>query len=127
MTDDERFQEDSKSGRYDVGEKQQWKFMQKYYHKGILFVFSCGSFICFVCSGVFFMDDENRTDILKRSFDEPTLEDKYNKEILPSVMQVKNFGKRGRTKYTHLSNEDTTEHYKPLRKISVKDKISLPL
>jgi microfibrillar-associated protein 1 len=76
--------------------KAKWGFMQKYYHKG-----------------VFYMDDDSlkaEGDVRKNNFNEPTLEDKFDKEKLPSVLQVKNFGKRGRTKYTHLADQDTTKY-----------------
>uniref|UniRef100_A0A8C5GTF0 Micro-fibrillar-associated protein 1 C-terminal domain-containing protein n=1 Tax=Gouania willdenowi TaxID=441366 RepID=A0A8C5GTF0_GOUWI len=69
--------------------KGKYKFLQKYYHRG-----------------AFFMDEEE--DVYKRDFSAPTLEDHFNKTILPSVMQVKNFGRSGRTKYTHLVDQDTT-------------------
>ena len=49
------------------------------------------------------------SDVLKRNVDQPTLEDHFNKAALPKVMQVKNFGKKGRTKYTHLTDQDTTK------------------
>uniref|UniRef100_A0A2K5SAY9 Microfibril associated protein 1 n=1 Tax=Cebus imitator TaxID=2715852 RepID=A0A2K5SAY9_CEBIM len=57
-------------------------------------------------------DREDREDedeeVYKRDFSAPTLEDHFNKTILPKVMQVKNFGRSGRTKYTHLVDQDTT-------------------
>lgn len=92
--------------------------MQKYYHKG-----------------VFYMDDasvRDKEDVRRREATGATLEDNFNKEMLPAVMQVKNFGRSGqyercyscttlliiiiaadswccRTKYTHLADQDTTQ------------------
>ncbi|KAH7916476.1 splicing factor, Prp19-binding domain-containing protein [Hygrophoropsis aurantiaca] len=67
--------------------KGQQKFLQKYWHKG-----------------AFHQDEE----ILKRhDFTEAT-ESTMDVSLLPQVMQVKNFGKRSRTKYTHLLDQDTT-------------------
>nr|CAI9703857.1 unnamed protein product [Rangifer tarandus platyrhynchus] len=69
--------------------KGKYKFLQKYYHRGAFFM----------------VDDE---EVYKRDFSAPTLEDNFNKTILPKVMQVKNFGRSGHTKYTHLVDQDTT-------------------
>merc|ERR1719445_399235 len=70
--------------------KGKYKFMQKYYHRG-----------------AFYLEDEE--NVLKRDVSHATLEDKFDKSILPKVMQVKNFGRSGRTKYTHLVDQDTTQ------------------
>lgn len=93
MTDQQRMEEDKRMGRFDAKEKAKWNFLQKYYHKG-----------------VFYMDNDSiaTDDVRTRDYSAPTLEDKYKREALPSVLQVKNFGKRGRTKYTHLADQDTT-------------------
>lgn len=48
------------------------------------------------------------SNVFLRDFSDPTGEDKVDKEMLPKIMQVKNFGRSGRTKWTHLVNEDTT-------------------
>ncbi|MEQ2189906.1 Microfibrillar-associated protein 1A, partial [Goodea atripinnis] len=121
LTEEERRAELRNSGKLvtNKAQKGKYKFLQKYYHRG-----------------AFFMDEEE--DVYKRDFSAPTLEDHFNKTILPKVMQVrrftyatshsltmagiyypggydcfhshqvKNFGRSGRTKYTHLVDQDTT-------------------
>uniref|UniRef100_A0A7S3QP77 Micro-fibrillar-associated protein 1 C-terminal domain-containing protein n=1 Tax=Dunaliella tertiolecta TaxID=3047 RepID=A0A7S3QP77_DUNTE len=81
-------------------QKEKWSYLQKYWHKG-----------------AFFQEAEDdprgttgRDAIFDRDYSAPTGEDKFNKEILPKVMQVRNFGRSGRTKWTHLLEEDTTNY-----------------
>lgn len=102
MTEEERREWERKNPKPAPPSKQKWRFMQKYYHKG-----------------AFFQSDADDTgtvggdDIYRRDFSAPTGEDKMDKSILPKVMQVKHFGRSGRTKWTHLVNEDTTDWNNP--------------
>eukprot|EP00775_Hariotina_reticulata_P006170 gene6170-6408_t len=79
-------------------QKAKWKFLQKYWHQG-----------------AFFQNDAddargtaNTYQIFARDFSAPTGEDNFDKSQLPAVMQVKNFGRSGRTKWKHLLAEDTS-------------------
>merc|ERR1719273_3123977 len=74
--------------------KGRYKFLQKYYHKGS-----------------YYMEQEDQ--LYSRDYSSATLEDRFDKSVLPKVMQVRNFGRSGRTKYTHLLHEDTTEFESP--------------
>jgi len=49
-------------------------------------------------------------DVYKRDFNMPTGKDKMDKSVLPASMQKRgeDFGKKGQTKWTHLTAEDTT-------------------
>jgi len=72
--------------------KSKYKYMQKYYH-----------------SGVFFTNEkQGKLDhILNRDYNLPTAEDKYDKsnEIKSKQKRRGQYGMKGQTKYTHLSNE----------------------
>jgi microfibrillar-associated protein 1 len=103
MTEEERREWERKNPKPAAPPKQKWRFMQKYYHKGAFFQDE--------------PDDRAATvgsdGIFKRDFSAPTGEDNMDKTILPKVMQVKHFGRSGRTKWTHLVNEDTTDWNNP--------------
>ncbi|CAL1529575.1 unnamed protein product [Lymnaea stagnalis] len=92
MTEEERRQELRQNPKQVINKapKGKYKFLQKYYHRG-----------------AFFLDKDDQ--VFKQDFSQPTLEDHFDKTILPKVMQVKNFGRSGRTKYTHLLDQDTTQ------------------
>lgn len=84
--------------------KKKWRFMQKYWHKGAFFQDDADDA---------FASTSKKLDVLDRDYSAPTGEDKLDRSLLPEVMQVKNFGRRGRTKWTHLKNEDTTDFDAP--------------
>lgn len=89
MPEARRLQEDMEHAKKTRDEKVRGNagFMQKYYHKGS-----------------FFQD----LDILKkRDYTEAT-EGAVDKSLLPKVMQVRDYGKASRSKWTHLANEDTS-------------------
>lgn len=92
MTEEERRRlDEEKMKEWMAQPKSQMRFMQKYYHKG-----------------AFFQDPAE--SLLQRDYAQPTGEDaRANREMLPEVKQVRDFGKKGRTKWTHLVAEDTTE------------------
>jgi len=92
MTDEERKREDELLGKANEEkrkDRKKLKFLQKYYHKG-----------------AFYQDIES--DKRDKVAIAAVGEDQFKKENLPKVMQVKNFGRSGRTKYTHLVDQDTT-------------------
>ena len=77
-------------------EKSAYRFMQKYYHKG-----------------VFFQDSDD--PIFKRDFNVAVGEDLFDKSVMPDVLQKRrgHFGMKGQSKWTHLTNEDTN-NFDPL-------------
>ena len=99
MTDKERLEEDRAAGVgvFDAKAREQRTSMSRYYHKG-----------------AFYMDEDSlreEGDVRRRASQiaaAATGEDKFDKSSLPSVMQVRKFGMKGRSKHTTLRSEDTT-------------------
>lgn len=95
--------------------REKRSFMQKYYHKGVFYMdeksMKDGAQ---VKRRRDFADPVAKPDVRRRSYAEATGEDRFNKEALPKVMQVKNFGRKGQTKYTHLRDQDTSQQDRSL-------------
>ncbi|WWD21575.1 hypothetical protein CI109_106061 [Kwoniella shandongensis] len=88
MPEEQRLREDMEfAERTREKEKGQMGFLQKYYHKGA------------------FHQDDN---LLARDYTGAT-EGAVDMSMLPKVMQVRDFGKASRTKYTHLADQDTSQ------------------
>lgn len=101
MTEEERLEYLARRVKAPAKEKSTSRinFLQKYYHRGAFFQTEAeykGESVPLV------------GDLIKRDFSVPTGEDVVDKSTLPKVMQVKNFGRRSRSKWTHLAAEDTT-------------------
>jgi microfibrillar-associated protein 1 len=97
LTDTQRKEENLRLGSDDTLRpfKSKLKFLQKYYHKG-----------------AFFSNEraENMDHVLNRDYNLPTWEDKIDRSNLPKILQKRRGFqfKKGQTKYTHLTGEDTT-------------------
>ena len=56
-----------------------------------------------------FEKETGKLDPRRKQYMEATGDDRRNMEFLPEILQRRNFGKKSQTKWTHLSNEDTTK------------------
>ena len=102
LTDLQRFEENVQLGSDAIDKQNQSKvkynFMQKYYHKG-----------------AFFQDAND--PLLNRDYNIAVGEDLVDKNILHPYMQKRRgeYGRKGQSKYTHLTDQDTT-NFDPLFK-----------
>ncbi|RXK40951.1 hypothetical protein M231_01799 [Tremella mesenterica] len=88
MPEEQRLKEDLEYAEATrAKEKGQMGFLQKYYHRG-----------------AFHLDD----DLLNRDYTLAT-ENAVDMSMLPKVLQVRDYGKMSRSKYTHLADQDTSQ------------------
>ena len=98
MDESERLKEDYARKREIEQDREQnrgqMEFMQKWYHKG-----------------AYYQDE----DLLKRNFNVATAEEHRDKSQLPQSLQIRSgeLGRASRTKWTHLSAEDTSKKDSP--------------
>ena len=96
LTEAEREAEDRafiEKQKDEQGDRGQMQFMQKYFHKG-----------------AFFQEDLKELGVDRRNVMGARFEDATNREILPEYMQIRDMtklGKKGRTRYRDMKNEDT--------------------
>ena len=97
LTEEQRQEENRRLGtdESERPERQKYQFMQKYYHKGAYFQHKAKG---------------DAKHIFNRDYNAPTPEELIDKSAMPAVLQKRrgDFGKKGNTKYTHLTAEDTT-------------------
>lgn len=98
MTDRELAIIKEKHEREKKANRGRMKFMQKYFHRG---VFS---------ANVNLEKNPEAQKLLQRDYTTAVGEDLYDKTIMPSDMLVRgdDYKKKGRSKWTHLANEDST-------------------
>jgi len=107
MTEEERELEAAKAAalkkeREGTKEKTKMRFMQKYYHKGAFFQ---------EAGDDAFTTTEKAEIFTSRDFNEATASEKgVDRQNVPEAMKLRHgqFGRAGRSKWTHLANEDTT-------------------
>jgi microfibrillar-associated protein 1 len=109
LTNEQRKEENLRLGCNETNktQKTQLNYLQKYYHKGAFFQSESGE----------------ANQLYNRDYNLPTWEDKVDRSNLPKVMQRRRgkLFKKGQSKYTHLTAEDTT-NFDP--KIRVPEAIS---